>query len=378
MEVMQVLHMNKGEGETSYAKNSIVQRKIISVATSIIEKAVEECLEKNFLDSMGIADLGCSSGPNSLMVISDIIDTVYATSNRKGIPLPELRVSLNDLPGNDFNNIFISLPEFYSQLKMEKNIGPEGCFISGVPGSFYGRLFPKKSLHFIHSSSSLHWLSQVPRLLDSNILKPLNKGNIYISKTSPGSVLDAYLSQFKRDFSVFLKSRSEEMVVDGHMVLSFMGRVSTDPSSEESCMQWELLAQALMSMALEGLIEEEKIDSFNAPYYAPSAQEVRSVVEEEGSFTINCLEAFEIEWDGGAPSNNNFQKHIDKIEKDNFSRGQQVAKTIRAVVESMLEVHFGRKIIDELFKRYAQVVGDYFSRTSAKNIDLVISLTKKG
>ncbi|XP_022876027.1 jasmonate O-methyltransferase-like isoform X2 [Olea europaea var. sylvestris] len=160
MEVMQVLHMNKGEGETSYAKNSIVQRKIISVATSIIEKAVEECLEKNFLDSMGIADLGCSSGPNSLMVISDIIDTVYATSNRKGIPLPELRVSLNDLPGNDFNNIFISLPEFYSQLKMEKNIGPEGCFISGVPGSFYGRLFPKKSLHFIHSSSSLHWLSQ--------------------------------------------------------------------------------------------------------------------------------------------------------------------------------------------------------------------------
>ncbi|CAA3029298.1 jasmonate O-methyltransferase-like [Olea europaea subsp. europaea] len=356
MEVVQVLHMNKGEGETSYAKNSVVQKKIISIETSIIKEAVQKCLEKNFPDSMGIADLGCSTGPNSLMVISDVIDTIYATSNQKEIPLPEIRISLNDLPGNDFNSIFISLPEFYNQLKKEKNIGQEGCFISGVAGSFYGRLFPKKSLHFVHSSSSLHWLSQVPRVLDSNILKPLNKGKIYISKSSPRSVLDAYLSQFKRDFTLFLKSRSEEMVVDGHMVLSFIGRVSADPASGESCMQWELLAQALMSMALEGIIEEEKIDSFNAPSYAPSAQEVRSVVEEEGSFTINCLEAIEIEWDGG----------------------QQAVKTIRAVAESMLEVHFGKEIMDELFKRYAELVGDYISKTRAKFFYLVISLTKKG
>ncbi|CAA3032622.1 SAM dependent carboxyl methyltransferase, partial [Olea europaea subsp. europaea] len=51
---------------------------------------------------------------------------------------------------------------------MEKNIGPEGCFISCVPGSFYGRLFPKKSLHFVHSSSSLHWLSQCLKGLAAN------------------------------------------------------------------------------------------------------------------------------------------------------------------------------------------------------------------
>ncbi|KAL2538311.1 Jasmonate O-methyltransferase [Forsythia ovata] len=378
MEVTQVLHMNKGEGETSYAKNSIVQMKIISVATSIIEEAVVECLEKKLTDeSMGIADLGCSSGPNTLMVISEIIDIVYERTNKTGSPLPELRIYLNDLPGNDFNNIFISLPEFYKKLKINKNIAQEGCFISAMPGSFYGRLFPKKSLHFVHSSSSLHWLSQVPCALDSSILKPLNKGKIYISKSSLSSVHDAYLSQFKRDFSLFLKCRSKEIVVGGHLVLSFMGRVSADPSSEESCMQWELLAQALMSMVLEGLVEEEKVDSFNAPYYAPSAEEVRSTIEEEDSFTINRLEAFEIDWDGGAPSNNNFQNKINKIEKYNLSRGQQVAKTIRAVVESMLEIHFGREIMDELFKRYAELVDDYFSTTRAKYIDLVISLTKK-
>lgn len=78
-----------------------------------------------------------------------------------------------------------------------------------------------------------------------------NKGKIYISKTSPDCVLEAYSSQFQKDWSVFLKSRAEEIVGGGRMVLSFMGRRSTDPRSKESCYQWELLARALMSMVSE-------------------------------------------------------------------------------------------------------------------------------
>lgn len=78
-----------------------------------------------------------------------------------------------------------------------------------------------------------------------------NKGKIYISKTSPDNVLEAYSSQFQKDWSVFLKSRAEEIVSGGRMVLSFMGRRSTDPRSKESCYQWELLARALMSTVSE-------------------------------------------------------------------------------------------------------------------------------
>lgn len=78
-----------------------------------------------------------------------------------GVALPELRVLLNDLPGNDFNRVFIALPEFYAKLRKESGIGSEGCFVSAGAGSFYSRLFPAKSLHFVHSSSCLHWLSQV-------------------------------------------------------------------------------------------------------------------------------------------------------------------------------------------------------------------------
>ncbi|XP_057469069.1 probable jasmonic acid carboxyl methyltransferase 2 [Actinidia eriantha] len=376
MEVMLVLHMNKGEGETSYAKNSTVQRKIISLANSITEEAVVGILCNNFPDSLGIADLGCSSGPNTLTVISEIIDIVRATSFRLDRPIPEFRVSLNDLPSNDFNEVFKSLPEFYNKLKREKGGGFNRCFISGVPGSFYGRLFPNKSLHFVHSSSSLHWLSQVPPALDSKARTHLNRGKLYISKTSPHCVLEAYLSQFEKDLFLFLKSRSEEMVPGGRMVLSFMGRRSVDPSAEESCYHWELLAQALMSMASEGLVEEEKIDSFNVPYYAPCPEELKSVVKTEGSFVVDRLETFEIDWDGGVLSNSISEAR--KTDLETFSSGQRVAKTIRAVVEPMLESHFGKQIMDDLFYRYSAIVDDYLSENRTKYIILVVSFTKKG
>lgn len=127
----------------------------------MIEEAILGILCETFPESIGIADLGCSSGPNSLLVISEIIDIIHAKCRNLGRPSPEFRVSLNDLPGNDFNSIFESLPAFFKKQKQEKGIGFGRCYISGVAGSFYDRLFPDKSLHFVHSSSSLHWLSQV-------------------------------------------------------------------------------------------------------------------------------------------------------------------------------------------------------------------------
>lgn len=72
---------------------------------------------------------------------------------------PQIQVFLNDLPGSDFNTLFKSLPDFYEQQigfkSDDQNVNPhERCFINGVPGSFYHRLFPTGSIHFIHSSYS--------------------------------------------------------------------------------------------------------------------------------------------------------------------------------------------------------------------------------
>ncbi|KAD6119107.1 hypothetical protein E3N88_10378 [Mikania micrantha] len=364
---MHVLHMNKGQDECSYAKNSLLQKKIISVGSSMVEAAIFNILLEVQPKSMGVADLGCSSGPNSLTAVSQIARIVNATSQHIGLPVPELRVSLNDLPGNDFNDVFKSLPELYKKMKDEYGI--EDCFVWGLPGSFYGSLFPACSLHLVHSSSSIHWLSQVPLGLVSSVGTHLNKERLYISKGSSMSVVKAYQQQFHEDFSLFLKSRAKEMVSRGRMVLSFMGRLSTNPCADEACYHWELLAHALMSLALEGLVEKEKIDSFNAPYYAPSPQEVKHEVENDGSFVVEGVEAFKIEWDDGGSSD-----HV------MLSSGNRVAKTIRAVVEPMLETHFHleHELMDELFRRYAKIIDDCFTRKKLKYTNLVISFMRKG
>ncbi|TKY57691.1 Jasmonate O-methyltransferase [Spatholobus suberectus] len=368
METVEVLHMNKGVGETSYAMNSAVQNTIISAAKPATQKAIVQILCSSWPEKMGIADLGCSSGPNALRVISEIVDAVYATTRLLDRPAPELVVYLNDLFTNDFNNIFGSLPSFYKKQKQEKGSGFGSCFVSAVPGTFYGRLFPSKSLHFVHSSSSLHWLSQVPAGLED---RALNKGKIYISKSSPQCVLDAYSQQFQNDFSLFLASRSQEMVAGGRMVLSIMGRDSVDPTTDHSCYQWELLARSLMSMVSEGLLEEEMVDSFDAPYYAPCLEELKLEIEKEGSFTVDGHEAYEIDWDGG------MELQSDSPHGTPLSSGERVARTVRAVVESMLESHFGCHVMDELFRRYAEIVEDHLSKTRTKYINLVISLVER-
>lgn len=108
-----------------------------------------------------IADLGCSSGMNTLLVASSIIDTIHEVCKENNHKTPQIQVCLNDLFENDFNNLFKILPNFYKILKEDKGENFAPCFVSAVPGSFYDRLFPNRSLHFVHSSYSIHWLSQV-------------------------------------------------------------------------------------------------------------------------------------------------------------------------------------------------------------------------
>ena len=69
--------------------------------------------------------------------------------------------------------------------------------------------------------------------------------------TSPPSVLKAYYRQFQKDFSLFLKCRSEELVAGGRMVLNILSRKSEDPSSKECCYIWDLLSVALNEMVVE-------------------------------------------------------------------------------------------------------------------------------
>ncbi|XP_071705215.1 probable jasmonic acid carboxyl methyltransferase 2 [Rutidosis leptorrhynchoides] len=362
---MQVTHMNKGDGDISYAKNSLLQNKILSLGSSMMESAIDKIMLEVQPQSMGVADLGCASGPNSLTRVYEMIHMVDVVCCRMDRPIPELRVSLNDLPSNDFNLVFEMLPELYK--KVNNVYGIKGCYVCGVPGSFYGRLFPNKSLHLVHSSMSLHWLSQAPRDLEPMVGTHINKEKIYISTGCSESVVKAYQQQFQEDYSLFFRSRAKEMVVGGRMVLSFIGRRSPDPRAPEACFDMELFSRSLMSMALDGLVEKEMIDAFNIPCYLPSREEVEHEIEKEGSFVVEGVEAKEMDW-------------VSELSKFAEKIGYLAAKSYRAVMEPLFRSHFRFKpeVMDELFHRYAKLVDDCISEVSYKHIHWVFSLARKG
>ncbi|XP_028767917.1 3,7-dimethylxanthine N-methyltransferase-like [Neltuma alba] len=357
MAVERVLHMNGGVGETSYANNSLIQRKVLMRVRPILEESIKKMYCTNASTCLKVADLGCSSGPNAFLVASNVIDIVNETSRRLKIETPTFQFFLNDLFGNDFNSIFQSLPEFYYTLKQDTT-----CLINAMPGTFYGTLFPSNSIHFFHSSYSLHWLSQVPDLLSKEAkLSDDDKGNIYVTSTSPPS----YAKQFKEDFTLFLRSRSRELVPGGGMLLAFIGRYDTSQNITAA----GLFRMILNDMVLENLIEETKLEHFNVPVYVATADEVKEIIKEEGSFSVERLESIETSWDGSSLDDKGYESF-----KDDNERGKFVARYLRAVFEPLLKAHFGEGIVEEVFLRFQNKVVQLLPKLVYPT--LVISLTK--
>ena len=74
----------------------------------------------------------------------------------------------------------------------------------------------------------------------------LNKGHCHIVSTSPPEVHKAYLKQYQQDFKLFLKSRSEELVPGGAMILLFLGN-----QENPRITGWEMISLILNEMFLE-------------------------------------------------------------------------------------------------------------------------------
>jgi anthranilate O-methyltransferase len=275
MKVERDFHMSRGDGEDSYASNSRVQEKSILKTRPVLHKAVTAAHALCLISSgpgggaMVVADLGCSSGPNTLLIVSEVLGAVADSRHELattmmvvgGAGQPQhVQIFLNDLPGNDFNLVFRSLEQFKTLAARDRREKPllPPYYVAGLPGSFYTRLFPDRSVHLFHSSYCLMWRSKVPDELAGGAV--LNEGHIYIWETTPPAVVALYRRQFQEDLSLFLRLRHTELVPGGHMVLTFLGRKSKDVLRGELSYTWGLLAQALQSLV-------KQVSSLLFPFY---------------------------------------------------------------------------------------------------------------
>ncbi|RCV16164.1 hypothetical protein SETIT_3G115900v2 [Setaria italica] len=357
-----IVRMNSSaEGNMSYANNSDFQQGIAS-ATRKARRDMAAALYRALgrPATLAIADLGCATGPNALLMVSDAVEAVLAENSKGGGEAPpQLHVFLNDLPANDFNAVFRLLPS--------SPLASAGCLVSAWPGSFYGRLFPDASLDYVVSSSSLHFLSKAPSMATEH----LNRGRVFVSASGPAVALEAYRAQFHADFLAFLGCRAAETRPRGLLLLTFVARRGARPTAHD-CYLWDLLADALMDMAAAGLVDEDRVHSFNAPYYAPCPDDLARVVAKEGSFAVRTMQLFDITRrrlfrpTASLPASNKLRD--DDEELPQWMAGE-TAGTVRAVVEPMLRTHFGWAAMDGLFCRYRLLLEAYYRSKATKNKD---------
>lgn len=117
----------------------------------------------------------------------------------------------------------------------------------------------------------------------------------------------------------------------------------------------------LLYFVLKGEIEQEKLDSYDVHFYAPSRVEIEDEVRKEGSLKLERLEMVE----------------IDKSEQQaKESHGTEVSKAVRAIQESMISNHFGERILDNLFENYARLVDEEIAKEDINPISFVLVLRK--
>lgn len=207
-----------------------------------MNKEIEEKLDVGSIISSStpsnfcIADLGCSVGPNTFSAVKNIIEAVELKCQITSSKIPEFQVFFNDHTSNDFNMLFKSLPP------------DRQYYAAGVPGSFYGRIFPEDSLQFVHSSFAIHWLSQVPKEVRGKSSPAWNKGRVHYSN-SGDEVVKAYKAQYEKDMEQFLQARAQEIVSGGLMVLIILGITDGIHHSEAGGNKgFDLIGSCLMDM----------------------------------------------------------------------------------------------------------------------------------
>ncbi|KZV53529.1 putative S-adenosylmethionine-dependent methyltransferase [Dorcoceras hygrometricum] len=332
--------MNGGMGKFSYAKNSHFQREEHNSAKNLIKDVLTQNLDVRTLMSstsnkFTIADLGCSVGPNTFLAMEHIIDVVEQKYHTQGDNPTNLEfiVYFNDQVANDFNTLFASLPT------------GRRYYAAGVPGSFWGRLFPESSICVAHSAASVHWISKIPKeLLDKN------KGKIHYTGATD-EVVGAYAAQFEEDMDVFLNARGKEIVQGGVIVITTPG--VADGATNYLGITFTFLESILIDMVGEGLIDQDEVDSFNIPHVYPSVEQMSKIVEKNGCFSILKMELRRIH--AGPKSSLEHEAAI---------------MTIRAVFEGTFANHFGNKTVEEIFRRVIRNKSKLFSMEESAKAEL--------
>ncbi|ESQ28707.1 hypothetical protein EUTSA_v10018785mg [Eutrema salsugineum] len=271
-----------GEGPESYNQHSSYQRALLEAAKEKMNEAISAKLSLDLIsDRFSVADFGCASGPNTFVAVQNIIDAVEDKYRKETGQNPadniEFQVLFNDFTTNDFNTLFQSLPQgrrYYS---------------AGVPGSFFERVLPKQSFHIGVINYAFHFTSKIPKGITDRDSPSWNR-DMHCTGFNE-AVKKAYLDQYSADTKELLDARAEELVPEGLMLIfGSCLRDGVKMSETSKGIVMDFIGDSFNDLAQQGVIEQDKVDSFSTPLYIAEEGEIRQIIKENGKFTIEAFE----------------------------------------------------------------------------------------
>lgn len=321
-----------------YDSHSEYQRSVAESGSTLIERCVEATPLPEAGDSYVIADYGCSTGANSIAMVSR---AVAAVRRRQG----DVAVAVvhNDVPTNDFNQLFanlISAPDGY--LHVQPPVLP---LVSAA--SFFGVAAPARSVRLGTSFSAAHWLSSQP-----DVVVP--EGFYFCEAT--GDTARAIAAQAAGDWTTFLRARAVELAPGGRLLVQMVG--TSDAGEVTARRTLQAMAEVGHSMAAEGILARSAVDGYLLPVYARTAAEAQQPLGEDGGLRA-AFSIDEIRVDSVA------NPYLDTWRQDGDSAAyaRNYAAFVRGFTESNLRLHLMAATPPT---EVDPVVDDFFARLEAR------------
>jgi len=317
-----------------YDAHSEYQRSVAETGAALIDRCVAATTLPDEGESYIVADYGCSTGANSIKMVSRALSAVR--TRQPGIAAAALH---NDVPTNDFNQLFANLvttPDSY--LELDPPVLP---LVSAA--SFFQVAAPIGSVRLGLSFSAAHWLSTQP-----DVVVP---GGFYFADAM-GDTHETLARQAARDWATFLRARSEELAPGGRLLVQMVG--TNDAGQVTARRLLHAMAEVGEAMAAEGLIDHDAIDRYILPVYARTAVEAEQPLHDDASLAA----AFTVDEISVDPVPN---PYLDTWQQDGnvVAYARNYAAFVRGFTESNLRLHLFGAAEDG-------VADEYFSRLEAR------------
>ncbi|KAF3181918.1 hypothetical protein TWF788_006379 [Orbilia oligospora] len=206
-----------------------------------------------------ILDYGCSQGLNSIAMMQRILGRLAPSST--------VSLVFEDLPSNEFTSLIKLLPGLCTS-NPELKIYP-----SLIPRSFYESIIAPGTVDIGFTSSTIHWLKEMP------ILKPSNEtvAEYYEKRTLRNS------PAAKEDFRNFLTLRSQEIKKGGYLIIACFGSFTEEEIKKYKdalIIRHRCLFQAAEVLANNGRLPSKAVARINMPIYDRSEEEFVGGIQE--------------------------------------------------------------------------------------------------